>query len=79
MRHIDVAQLWIQEKVANGTITVVKVSTHYNLADILTKHVDRRTLDKQLVNMGFMRANGRHEIMPSLNAVRKQDNKKPVE
>ena len=39
VRHIEVAQLWVQEKVSTGEIKVVKVSTSGNVADALTKHV----------------------------------------
>ena len=39
VRHIEVAQLWVQEKVSSGEIKVVKVSTSENVADALTKHV----------------------------------------
>jgi hypothetical protein len=38
VRHIDVATLWVQEKVANKEVKLVKVAGHENLADILTKH-----------------------------------------
>ena len=39
VRHIDVTQLWLQEKVANKTIELIKVQTEENLADALTKAV----------------------------------------
>ena len=46
MRHIKVNQVWVQEKVASGRIDLDMVSTHENLADVLTKHVSRELLDK---------------------------------
>jgi hypothetical protein len=66
VRHIDVATLWVQEKVANGEVKVQKVPGTENLADVLTKHVDRSTLDKHLTSMGFTRHYDRHSIMPKL-------------
>ena len=39
-RHIDVSQLWLQDRGSEGDIAIEKVSTHINLADALTKHVD---------------------------------------
>ena len=39
VRHIEVNQLWIQERVASGDIEVIKVDGSSNLADALTKHV----------------------------------------
>ncbi len=38
-RHIEVSQLWIQDKVAQGEIEPTKVSTSETLADALTKYV----------------------------------------
>ena len=40
VRHIEVNQLWVQEKVSTGEIIVQKIGTKDNLADALTKHVD---------------------------------------
>ena len=38
VRHIEVNQLWLQEKVNNGTVEVEKVDGRVNLADLLTKY-----------------------------------------
>ena len=40
VRHIEVNQLWLQEKVTQGRITVTKVGTLENLADAMTKTID---------------------------------------
>ena len=40
VRHIEVNQLWIQEKVRNKLITLIRVDGNINLADALTKFVD---------------------------------------
>ncbi len=48
VRHIDVHQLWVQDLVAKGEIIILKVPGSENLADVLTKHVNRDTLDKML-------------------------------
>ena len=37
IKHIEVTQLWIQDKVANGEIKIKKVGTKENLSDALTK------------------------------------------
>ena len=68
IRHIDVATLWVQEKVANGEVSIRKVAGAENLADILTKHVDRNILDRHLKSMGFERCIGRHSIMPKVES-----------
>eukprot|EP00969_Alexandrium_andersonii_P260382 11511999-Alexandrium_andersonii.AAC.1 len=41
VRHIEACQLWLQEKVQEGRIGLMKVKGTENPADILTKHVAR--------------------------------------
>jgi hypothetical protein len=48
VRHLAVGQLWVQEKVRSGEITLCKVLGTENPADILTKHVPRDTADQLL-------------------------------
>jgi hypothetical protein len=66
VRHLDVRELWIQERIARGDLTVRKVSGIENLADILTKHVPRAVLDKHMEKMGAVRAEGRHPLSPGI-------------
>ena len=66
MRHLDSQDLWIQERVAKGQISIRKVAGEDNLSDILTKHVDRKLLDKHLESIGLERRPGRHELSPSI-------------
>ena len=40
VRHVEVNQLWVQEKVGNGEIAFRKVDGQSNLADALTKYLD---------------------------------------
>ena len=62
VRHIEVNQLWVQEKVAKGEIEIRKVGTEANVADILTKHVEREKLDRHLATMGYLREQGHNDI-----------------
>ena len=39
IRHIEIHQLWVQDKVANKELEVRKINGKENIADILTKHV----------------------------------------
>ena len=48
LRHIDLTQLWIQEKVAQGEIKVVKVKTGENKSDALTKYLNAQEIKKHL-------------------------------
>ena len=65
VRHIEVCQLWLQERVRQGDIKVVKVGTNENVADALTKYVSRSIMDMHisLTNQGA-RA-GRHALAPA--------------
>jgi hypothetical protein len=49
VRHIEVTQLWVQEKVVNGEIVIEKVATEDNLADALTKAVDAQIIQKHVL------------------------------
>ena len=66
VRHIEVNQLWIQEKVADGTVELQKTPGIYNLADTLTKHVGRDILENHLNDTFQYAASGRHPIMPGI-------------
>ena len=66
VRHIEVCQLWLQDKVKQGKITVQKVTTNENVADTMTKHVPRDTLAKHLVETGQTVSNDRHELAPKV-------------
>ena len=37
LRHLDLAQLWCKEKVADGTCVIIKVGSKENNSDIGTK------------------------------------------
>ena len=60
-------QLWIQEKVREGKICLVKVAGTENLADALTKYVDSDMLEKHIVGSECEIVGGRHELMPEVN------------
>ena len=65
MRHIEVNQLWLQDKVAEGIIKVIKIPGTGNQADILTKHVNAQTLGNHVGIMGLQISEDRHQLMPS--------------
>ena len=48
LRHLDCADLWIQAKVWNTELTLVKVLGTSNPTNILTKHLDQKTLQSAL-------------------------------
>ena len=65
IRHLDVTDLWCQEKVRDGTVTLHKVLGAENPADIMTKYVDSPTLLKMLPLMNLYPMEGRSEIAPA--------------
>ena len=64
VRHLDVTDLWIQEKVRSKAVHLQKVPGLGNPADVLTKYVDKATLEKALKFMGLMRMDGRAKLAP---------------
>ena len=45
IRHIEVNQLWLQERVNNGEMEIEKVKGETNRADALTKYCDIHVLN----------------------------------
>ena len=73
IRHIEVTQLWVQEKVANGEIVIHKVPTEDNLADALTKAVDAQTIQTHVNGINAERLRDRHPLCPSLDDDKEED------
>ena len=65
VRHIEVCQLWLQDKVRRGDIKVVKVGTHENLADALTKYVSCEGMRMHMKGTNQYLLQGRHELAPA--------------
>ena len=66
VRHIEVSQLWLQDKVMRNEIELVKIRTDQIPADALTKHVEWQVLDKHMRHVGMRYESGRHSEMPVL-------------
>ena len=64
VRHIEVAQLWVQEKVRSGDIILEKVDGKSNLSDCLTKYVSREEIEWQMAQTNKVIAGGRHALCP---------------
>ena len=64
VRHIEVNQLWLQEKVFKGEIVITKVKGEQNLADASTKMVDAKTLSDHIQGIGPVVSNDRHPLAP---------------
>ena len=68
VRHIELCELWLQDQVARGKITLHKVSGADNFSDSLTKSAsNERIMQSMKMTTHELRA-GRHEIMPMVAA-----------
>ena len=65
VRHLHTTDLWIQERVRNGDVNLVKVLGTENPADALTKYFDSASMDKALAKMNVEFMEGRAAIAPS--------------
>ena len=53
LRHLEARDLWIQDKVADGTLELARVSTHDNVADCGTKFVPAQIMWRHLRSMNL--------------------------
>ena len=66
IRHLDVADLWVQEKLRANASTLSKILGSANPADICTKHVPKPVLDVHLPTLNLAEESGRAQSAPSL-------------
>ena len=66
VRHIELCELWLQEKVAEGKITVTKISGSENISDCLTKAASRESIALHMLGTNQSIRIGRHSIMPTV-------------
>jgi hypothetical protein len=53
LRHVEVGNLWIQNAVKDGRIRVDKVLGSENIADLMTKHLDKTTMNGLMARLPF--------------------------
>ena len=68
IRHLDVTDLWCQEQVRLGTVSLHKVLGSENPADVMTKYTDSATLQKMLGIMNLRPMEGRAACAPAVAA-----------
>ena len=69
IRHLATTDLWIQDKVRSRQIELLKVLGSENPADVLTKYVNRQTMQKALDAMGMHVLSGRPACAPAAMGV----------
>ena len=67
IRHLDVTDLWCQEQVRLGKVSLHKVLGSENPADIMTKYTDSATLKKMLGIMNLRPMEGRAACAPAVS------------
>ena len=68
VRHLDVAQLWVQDHLREKKFVLKKVLGTDNPADILIKHVEAGVIAKHCQWLGMEFASGRAHSAPKLAA-----------
>ncbi len=68
VRHLAVAQLWVQDLVRSREVRLHKVLGTENPADLMTKPLPRAEIDGHLARLGLSRATGRAETAPRADA-----------
>ena len=66
LRHIELSELWVQDLIAKGRITVYKINASENSSESLTKHSVGERIGQTLKFCNQVIASGRHSIMPKL-------------
>ena len=66
VRHLDTQALWIQDAVRQRRVNLEKVLGTENPADLMTKHLDQRSIEKCLDKMGVVFTEGRAKTAPML-------------
>ena len=66
LRHIELSELWIQDLVARGRITIYKINGSENSSDSLTKHSVGERIGQTLRFCNQIIVSGRHDIMPKV-------------
>ena len=67
VRHLAVADLWVQQRSKRGEVSYVKLEGRRNPSDILTKAVDGETLARHVEALGMTFREGRNEVTPEYN------------
>ena len=65
IRHLATTDLWIQDKVRSKSFELVKVLGVDKPADVLTKYVNRETMNKALAKVGLVATSGRPASAPA--------------
>ena len=66
IRHLEVSQLWLQQRVASEDLKIEKVKGAENVADALTKHLGVEDMKMHMDGVGLEHRSGRRNLMPEV-------------
>ena len=69
VRHIATHELWIQDEVLKGRLTIIKLKNILNTSDVLTKYLDKRALDEAIAQLDHHFEEGRSPVAPLLGKI----------
>ena len=69
VRHIATHELWIQDEVLKGRLTIIKLKNIFNTSDVLTKYLDKRALDEAIAQLDHHFEEGRSPVAPLLGEI----------
>ena len=61
VRHLAVADLWVQQRAKEGEVAYVKLDGKKNTSDMMTKAVEREVIRRHMQALGLQMRSGRHE------------------
>ena len=66
IKHMDIQYLWIQQHIKLKSFRLVKVLGLDNMADLMTKYLDKKTIDKHISGLHMRFMEGRSEVAPHI-------------
>ena len=68
IRHLAVADLWVQDRVRAGDFSIKKVAGDLNAAGILTKQGQRPLLFRHIHGLNLHKEQGRSSLAPTIDS-----------
>ena len=65
VRHLAVADLWVQQRAKGCEVSYVKLDGKRNTSDMMTKAVEKEVIMRHMQSLGLHWRSGRHEATPA--------------
>ena len=63
MRHLEGAELWIQQIIRSGLASIVKINGKLNPADLFTKYLSRSEIIFHMATLGYELLDGNDQVL----------------